>query len=104
MLQAEIDKHRIVSKSRKRDNGSAYGGQPLGRGALYAMLSNRLYRGEIVHKGIAHPGQHDPIIDEVLFNDVQEILAANRATWSVALMPMRRRCSPGSSSMPTATG
>jgi DNA invertase Pin-like site-specific DNA recombinase len=79
MLQAELGRAGIVSKSRKRNNGSAYGGQPLGRGALYAMLSNRLYRGEIVHKSVSHPGQHDPIIDEVLFNDVQQILAANRA-------------------------
>jgi DNA invertase Pin-like site-specific DNA recombinase len=79
LLQAELDRTGIVSKSRKRDNGSAYGGLPLGRGALYAMLSNRVYRGEIVHKGVAHPGRHDPIIDEVLFNDVQQILVANRA-------------------------
>jgi DNA invertase Pin-like site-specific DNA recombinase len=80
LLQAELDQRAIISKSRKRDNGSAYGGQPLGRGGLYAMLANRLYRGEIVHKGVSHPGQHDPIIDEVLFNDVQQILAANRAS------------------------
>jgi DNA invertase Pin-like site-specific DNA recombinase len=79
LLQAELDRTGIVSKSRKRDIGSAYGGQALGRGALYAMLSNRLYRGEIVHKGVSHPGQHDPIVDEVLFNTVQQILAANRA-------------------------
>ena len=80
LLQAELGRAGIVSKSRKRDNGSAYGGQPLGRGALYAMLANRLYRGEIVHKGVSHPGQHDPIIDEVLFNNVQQILADNRAS------------------------
>jgi len=79
LLQEELDRTSVVSKSRKRDNGSAYGGQPLGRGALYAMLSNRLYRGEIVHKGVSHPGQHDPIIDEALFNEVQSILVANRA-------------------------
>lgn len=78
LLQAELDQRAIVSKSRKRDNGSVYGGQPLGRGALYAMLSNRLYRGEIVHKGVSHPGQHDAVIDEALFNEAQQILAANR--------------------------
>jgi hypothetical protein len=26
--------------------------------ALYLMLQNRLYRGEIVHKGQSHPGEH----------------------------------------------
>jgi len=78
LLQAELDRRGIVSKLRQRDNGPSRGGQPLGRGALYAMLSNRLYRGEIVHKDVAHPGQHDPIVDEALFNDVQQTLATNR--------------------------
>jgi hypothetical protein len=26
------------------------------------MLRNRLYRGEIVHKGQSHPGEHPPIL------------------------------------------
>src|SRR5215207_7541737 len=31
-------------------------GRPLSRGALYTLLRNRLYRGEVVHKGTVHPG------------------------------------------------
>ena len=42
------------------------------------MLQNRIYRGEIVHKGKCYPGQHEAIIDEALWNDVQEALAENR--------------------------
>lgn len=78
LLQAELDRRGIVSKLRQRDNGPSHGGQPLGRGALYAMLSNRLYRGEIVHKDVSHPGQHDAIVDEALFNEVQQTLSTNR--------------------------
>ncbi len=48
------------------------------RGALYRMLQNRIYRGEIVHKGKCYPGQHEAIIDEALWNEVQEALAGNR--------------------------
>ena len=48
------------------------------RGALYHMLQNRLYRGEIVHKNQAYPGEHAPIIDEGLWQKVQATLAANR--------------------------
>jgi len=33
-------------------------GQTFSRGALYLMLQNRIYRGEIVHKGKAFPGEH----------------------------------------------
>jgi site-specific DNA recombinase len=42
------------------------------------MLQNRLYRGEIVHKNEAYPGEHMPIIDEDLWQEVQKTLAANR--------------------------
>src|SRR5947207_6160392 len=43
------------------------------------MLQNRLYCGEIVHKGQAHPGEHTPIIDQPLWDAVQARLAANTA-------------------------
>ena len=42
------------------------------------MLQNRIYRGEIVHKDQAYPGEHDPIIDDDLWQGVQTTLAANR--------------------------
>ena len=42
------------------------------------MLQNRLYRGEIVHKDQAYPGEHAPIIDADLWQEVQKTLAANR--------------------------
>ena len=48
------------------------------RGALYLMLQNRIYRGEITHKGNAYPGEHQPIVDEALWNQVQATLAENR--------------------------
>ena len=61
-----------------RPDGSDYGGQPFSRGALYLMLQNRLYRGEISHKGNSYPGEHAAIVDEPLWDDVQAVLAANR--------------------------
>src|ERR1700752_335506 len=35
------------------------------------MLQNRIYRGEIVHKGQFHPGEHTPIVDQPLWDAVQ---------------------------------
>src|SRR5437867_3091508 len=49
------------------------------RGALYLMLQNRIYRGEIVHKEQSHPGEHTPIIDRPLWDAVQARLASNAA-------------------------
>src|SRR5438874_8987161 len=69
-LKEDLDAAGIVSKVRTASDGSRYGGQPLARGAIYLMLQNRIYRGEIVHKDKSYPGEHEAIIDETLWNDV----------------------------------
>ena len=43
------------------------------------MLQNRIYRGETVHKDQSYPGEHESIIDEALWSEVQSILTENRA-------------------------
>ena len=43
------------------------------------MLRNRTYRGEIVHHGQSHPGEHPPVIDQPLWDAVQRRLAGNTA-------------------------
>jgi site-specific DNA recombinase len=68
----------IKSKRRTRSDGATYGGQKLSRGALYLILQNRLYRGEIPHKGNSYPGKHPAIVDKPLWDEVQAVLAANR--------------------------
>ena len=77
-LRAELDGAGIRSKRRILADGTPFGGQKLSRGALYLMLQNRIYRGEITHKGNAYPGEHQPIVDKVLWDQVQAILAENR--------------------------
>ena len=47
--------------------------------ALYLMLRNPTYLGEIVHKEQSHPGEHTPIIDHPLWDAVQMRLAGNTA-------------------------
>ena len=59
-------------------DGTACGGQKLSRGALYLMLQNRIYRGEVTHKGNAYPGEHPAIVDQALWDQVQATLAENR--------------------------
>jgi len=78
LLKADLDAHGIVSKARKASDGSAYGSRPLARGALYLMLQNRVYLAETVHKDKSYPGEHDAIVDEHLWNEVQVILRTNR--------------------------
>jgi DNA invertase Pin-like site-specific DNA recombinase len=48
-------------------------GQLLDKGVLYKILHNRVYLGEAVHKGTSYPGEHEAIIDQKLWDQVQAI-------------------------------
>ena len=76
-LKADLDHRGIVSKVRTGPNGQASGGKPFSRGALYTILKNRLYRGEIAHRGTVYPGQHPAIVPSDVWEAVQAQLLAN---------------------------
>ncbi|WP_342666351.1 recombinase family protein [Muricoccus aerilatus] len=67
-LGEEATRESVLSKA----------GRPLPRGALFHLLQNRLYRGEVVHKGHTYPGEHDAIVERDLWDAVQQRLATNR--------------------------
>jgi site-specific DNA recombinase len=77
-LHDELAGAGIRSKRRVRPDGTTYGGQKIARGALYLMLKNRIYRGEITHKGKSYPGEHPAVIDQPLWDEVQAVLTQNR--------------------------
>ncbi|HEX3411557.1 MAG TPA: recombinase family protein, partial [Stellaceae bacterium] len=79
LLKDELEVRGIKSKSWTSAAGRLIGNKPFSRGALYLMLQNRLYRGEIVHKGQSHPGEHPPIIDPPLWDAVQGQVGSNTA-------------------------
>lgn len=76
-LKTELDRVGIVSKIRTSKTGNVSGGKHLSRGALYKMLSNRIYIGEIVHKEKSYPGEHVAIVDAELWERVQTLLNDN---------------------------
>ena len=57
--------------------GRAMGGGLFTRGQIYKLLSNPIYLGEIHHRGKAHDGKHDAIIDRDLWDAVQSRLTDN---------------------------
>src|ERR1700726_3152650 len=79
LLKDELDARSIQSKLRTSASGRISGGRPFARGALYLMLQNRIYRGEIVHNQQSYLGEHEPIIDQPLWDAVQAQLASNAA-------------------------
>lgn len=49
-------------------------GKPIDKGFLYKLLNNRLYLGDAVHKGQSHPGEHEAIVPQDLWDKVHAIL------------------------------
>lgn len=78
LLGAELDRIGVVSKRREGAGGVLAGGNRFSRGALYTLLQNPIYRGQIGHKGKVYTGQHEAVIDTELWQLVQAKLAANR--------------------------
>jgi hypothetical protein len=70
LLKEDLDKNGIHSKVREEKGGCSFA-----RGMLYKMLSNPIYIGQIRHKEICHPGQHKAIIDQELWEKVQQHMA-----------------------------
>jgi hypothetical protein len=72
LQQAGIHSQRRVSKK-----GLISGCAVYSRGALYKMINNRIYVGEITHKGTVHLGRHEPIIERELWNQVHQHMKSN---------------------------
>lgn len=76
-LKSELDARSVKVPDRVDGAGRKLGGTAFSRGHLYKLLSNPVYIGEIVHKGVRHVGQHPPLIDPETWEAVQAKLAAN---------------------------
>jgi len=79
LLQSDLDRRGIVSKVRVSKKGVKSGGHSFLRGALYELLSNPIYIGEIRHRKERHPGQHEPILERELWEKAQEHLRNHAA-------------------------
>jgi site-specific DNA recombinase len=75
-LARHLANRRIHTKATRRPDGTIRGGIPFTKGPLAYVLKNRVYIGEVVHKGQHYPGEHEPILDRALFDAVQEKLAS----------------------------
>ena len=70
-----LAKNGSHTKVQQRKDGGTRGGCHFKRGNLYHLLSNRIYRGITVHKGEAFEGEHEAIVSEELWDQVQAKLA-----------------------------
>jgi len=74
-LTRDLDDRRVRVPIRRAMTGRDTGGGPFFRGQLYDMLKNPIYIGLIAHRKARHPGQHPAIIDQDIWDRVQQQLA-----------------------------
>jgi site-specific DNA recombinase len=79
-LAVRLDRDKIRSKAWVTRTGARLGGVAFARGALYALLRNRLYIGEIRHRDQWYPGEHKSIVPRDLWDKVQAQLNSNLQT------------------------
>ena len=76
-LQRELNERGIRSRPRALASGRAIGDVPLTNGPLSQILKNRMYLGELNHKGSSYKSDHPAIVTPELFAAVQARLAQN---------------------------
>ena len=77
LLAEELDAAEHRSPIRTSRAGRTYGGAKFSRGMLYQLLRNRTYIGEVCHKEIRYPGEHEAIVDRALFDQAGALLETN---------------------------
>src|SRR4030088_1492333 len=78
-LLRDLKERNIRTRTNQLSTGTTRGGIPFGRGALYYVLSNHFYIGEVKYKNEILPGEQPPIMDRPLFEAVRK---KSLAQWS----------------------
>jgi len=79
-LAVQLGSENIRSKVWVTRTGARLGGVAFARGALYTLLRNRLYIGEIRHRDQWYPGEHKGVVPRDLWDKVQAQLNSNLQT------------------------
>jgi site-specific DNA recombinase len=78
-LVRDLKERNIRTRAKRLATGATRGGIPFGRGALYYLLGNHFYIGEVKYKNEILPGEQPPIMDRALFDAVRQ---KSIAQWS----------------------
>ena len=82
-IAANLTAEGITTKAWTTQEGQTRSGTRIDKKYLHKLLRNRIYLGELSHKGNWYPGAHPPIIDRALWDKVAAILATDGHTRSV---------------------
>ena len=76
-LKETLDAKEWRTPERQSQRTNAKGLKPFTRGHLYRILSSPIYVGKVPHNGLAHEGRHEAIVDQTLWDEVQQQLKDN---------------------------
>jgi len=82
-LVPDLDHKGIVTKRRDTKVAKYRGGIPFTYGPLAHLLKNRVYLGEIHHGGKWYCGEHEAILDQTLFDQVQNLMGQTKGSGMV---------------------
>jgi DNA invertase Pin-like site-specific DNA recombinase len=82
-IAANLTAEGITTKAWTTQEGQTRSGARIDKKYLHKLLRNRIYLGELSHKGNWYPGAHPPIIDAALWEKVHSVLARDGHARSV---------------------
>jgi len=82
-IAANLTLEGITTKAWTTQEGQTRSGSRIDKKYLHKLLRNRIYLGEISHKGHWYPGAHPPIINRELWDKVHAVLAKDSHARSV---------------------
>ena len=74
-VKQALDQRNVVSRQKTNKSGMRTGGLPFTAGNIRSILSNPVYAGDIRHKQNVYRGNHEPIVERAVWNEVQSDLA-----------------------------
>lgn len=73
----ELERQGWLNKEWVTKKGHRRGGRLFDKSSLHALLTNPIYRGQIKHKDQLYDGEHEPLVSNEIFDDVQKRLNQN---------------------------
>lgn len=71
-LVAELERRGLTTRATPRSPA-----RPIKYNSLHKILTTPYYKGEVTYRGVRYPGRHIPLIDEVTWARVQDVLTSH---------------------------
>ena len=80
VVVAELERRRWKTKSWKSKRGTAHRGRVFTKASLRRLLTNAIYAGKVEHRGAIYQGEHSPIVEPAVWEQVNAVLRSGRRT------------------------